>query len=94
MGAVSLLLRNISDVEERKYTIDIPGDVSLFDMLSTWSEENAPGLTKRVFDPETGDVSGTMMVIKNGRSVKSEDPRVTIVSPGDEITVFPIIVGG
>ena len=94
MGAVSLIIRNIPDIEEKTFSFDIPGDVSLFDMLSAWSEENAPGLTKRVFDPETGCISGTIMIIKNGRSVKSEDPRVTIVSPGDEITVFPIIVGG
>jgi len=94
MGAVSINLRNISDIEERTFSFDISGEVSLFDMLSAWGALYAPGLAKRVFDPETGGIASTIMIIKNGRSVKSDDPRTTIVSPGDDITVFPIIVGG
>jgi len=93
MGAVSIKLRNILDIEESTFTYDIPGQVSLFDMLNEWGVSNAPGLAQRVFDPETGGVASTIMVIQNGRSVKSDDPKKTIVTPGDEITIFPIIVG-
>ena len=94
MGSVSIQILKIPDIKESVFSYDIAGEASLFDLLNAWGAKNAPGLPKRVFDNETGGIASTILVLRNGRSVKSEDPRTTIVAPGDSITITPIIVGG
>jgi len=94
MGSVSIQLSNITDPAENMFTYDIDCAVSLFDMLSAWGAQSAPGLLKRVFDPESGSIASTILILINGRSVKSEDPRTTMVSPGDTIMIMPILIGG
>jgi len=94
MGSVSIRLLNISDIKESKFSYDIAGEACLSDVLNNWGAQNAPGFLKRVFDPETGSIASTILILKNGRSVKSEDPKTTMVSPGDVIIIMPILVGG
>jgi len=94
MGGVSIKLQNITSVKESLFTFDITNDISLFELLNSWGALHAPELPGRVFCAETGIIASTMMVIINGRSVKSDDPKTTMVSPGDEILITPIIVGG
>ena len=94
MGSVSIQLSNIKDVEESEFTYEIAGEASLFDMLNTWGAQHAPSLRERLFDPESGGIATTILILKNGRSVKSEDPKTTMVSPGDVLMIMPILVGG
>lgn len=94
MGVVSIQISNIPDVKESMFLYDIGDEACLFDTLNAWGTEKAPGVLKRIFDPETGSIAGTMIVLINGRSVKSEDPKKTTVSPGDVILIAPILVGG
>ena len=94
MGVASIQLSNIPDIKKSFFSYDIGDEASLFETLNAWGAEEAPGVLKRIFDPETGSIAGTMIVLINGRSVKSEDPKKTMVSPGDVILIAPILVGG
>ena len=79
---------------ENEFSYEVAGVVSLADLLNGWCSQNAPSLIERVFDKDTGCIAGTAMVLLNGRSVKSEDPKTLMVSPGDSISVMPILIGG
>jgi len=81
-------------VEENEFSYDISGEISLFDLLNTWGAQNAPGLLKRLFDPELGSIASMILILINGYSVKSDDPKTTMVSPGDIIFIKPVLVGG
>ena len=94
MGSISIQLSSISDIDESMFSYDIASEATLFDVLGTWGARDAPDLMKRVFDPETGGIAASILILKNGRSVKSEDPKMTMVSPGDAIIIMPILVGG
>ena len=94
MGGVSIKLTSFPGMEESVFSFDIACETSLFDVVSEWGAQNAPDILRRVFDLQTGGVAGNMLIIQNGRSVKSDDPKTTMVSPGDAITIAPIIIGG
>ena len=94
MGSVSIQLSNVSNIKERMFSYEIAGKASLFDVLNTWGAQNAPDLLKRLFDLETGSIASTILILLNGRSVKSEDPKTTMVSPDDAIIIMPVLVGG
>lgn len=94
MSCVTIRLSNISNMEESEFLYDIAGESCLFDVLNAWSAQNAPGPLKRIFDPEIGSIAGSILILLNGRSVKSKDPKTTMVSPGDVITIMPVLIGG
>jgi len=79
---------------DSSFTYEITGQITLTDLMYDWGRQNAPGVPDRLFDPVTGYIAGTMLVLLNGRSVKSDDPKTTMVYPGDVIYITPILIGG
>ena len=96
LGAITLSLSHgfLLNFERNEFLCEIAGETSLFDLLTGWCSENALELLERLFDKNTGAIAGTVMILLNGRSVKSDDPKTLMVSPGDNMTIFPILVGG
>ena len=94
MGSVSIRFANGFKLETNDYLFDITNTVSLADLMGAWCGQNAPEILGRLFKPETGEIAVSIMITLNGRSVKSDNPRMTMVSPGDSIFITPILVGG
>ena len=94
MGSVSIRLMNFPSVADGGFSHELTGETSLYELLSEWGGQCAPSILKRLFEPESGGVAATILILLNGRSVKSDDPKTTMVSPGDEITIAPILLGG
>ena len=96
MGTVSITLSPgfLLDLKDNEFSYEIPDSTSLAELLGGWCSINAPELIERIFDKETGGIAGTAMVLVNGRSVKSDDPKTLQIHPGDSISVLPILIGG
>ena len=94
MGSISITLSNLPDIGRDMFAYELESEKCLYDILRDWCEKSAPGFEKRLFDPVTGGIGATMLVLQNGRSVKSEDPRETMISPGDALSILPILIGG
>lgn len=94
MADVSIRVSSGFNLKEPEFRHDIAGQMNLFDLLTEWSAQNAPEVLKRFFDPETELIASTTLILLNGRSVKSDNPKTTMVSPGDSIYITPILLGG
>ncbi|MCL2166381.1 MAG: hypothetical protein FWH49_03735 [Clostridiales bacterium] len=66
----------------------------LTDLLEQWSSRDAPGAADKIMDRENGCIAAAVLILLNGRSVKSEDPETVLISPGDSIKIMPILLGG
>lgn len=94
MGSVAINLAPGFQREESAFTWEIPAPVCLADLLEDWGSRCAPELLGRLFDREAGGIAASILILVNGRSVKSEDPRATMVSPGDSVLIAPVLLGG
>ena len=94
MGTVSIHLMNGFQLEKNTFTFCIDDTMSLYDLMHEWGAQEAPEALGRLFHHETGYIAPTILILLNGRSVKSDDPRKTMVSSGDRIAVTTILVGG
>ena len=96
MGSVSITLSPgfLLELKDSEFSYDIPGSMSLNDLILGWCAKNAPELPERLFDKNTGGIAGNAMILLNGNSVKSEDPKKLLISPGDKISMHPILIGG
>jgi len=93
-GTVSIALSPAFQNAANSFAFEIAGPISLTALLNEWGSRNAPKLLAKLFDPETGFVADSILIVLNGRSVKSDDPETTIVSPGDSLYISPIVLGG
>ena len=94
MGSVSIRFSSGFDIPTTGFSYDITNTVSLVDLMNTWCGQNAPEVFGKIFDSETEYIAATMLITLNGRSVKSDNPKTTMVSPGDSLYITPILVGG
>ena len=94
MGSVTIKLASSFHLKENTFSWDIGDRTSLAELLSGWGAANEPELLGKLFNPETGFIAEMVLVLQNGRSVKSVDPKSTTVSPGDSIYITPILPGG
>lgn len=63
-------------------------DVLLASLFSTHNS-----LQDMVFD-ESGNIKGDVNILRNGRHIQSLDGIKTPLEGGDEIAIFPTVVGG
>jgi hypothetical protein len=94
MGSVSIRFSQSFKPAAGVFLHNIADPVSLFDLMRTWCGNNAPEVFAKLFEPKTEYIAGAMLITLNGRSVKSDNPKTTMISPGDVIYVTPILVGG
>jgi len=94
MGIVTIKLASSFRLEENIFSRETGGQTNLTDLLTGWGADHAPDLLGKLFDAETGFISEMVLVLLNGRSVKSGDPKTTMVSPGDSLYITPVLPGG
>jgi sulfur carrier protein ThiS len=94
MGSVSIRLAPGFSMEKNEFSYDIQEQTNLADLMVKWGSQHSPEALDRLFDPETEYIASTMMILLNGKSVKSDDPKTTMISPGDSIYITPILLGG
>lgn len=75
-----------------KVEIDLPAGSTVCDLLETLAS-SSPNLRDQIFDP-TGQVREDVNVMVNGRHILSLEGTKTLLSEGDEVALFPAVVGG
>lgn len=77
-----------------KYELDV-GDITLRELLDMLCKEFGDDLKSQVFDPKTNKVSNMLRVLVNGRHYTTLAGKLEIcLQDGDEIALFPPVVGG
>jgi len=94
MGSVSIRLMNGFYLEKDTFAYDVSDSMSLYNLLHEWGAKEAPEALDRLFDQTTGYIAQTILILVNGRSVKSDNPKTVMVSPGDTVAITTILVGG
>ena len=82
------------ELEDAGYSFPVSGQTSLADLLAGYCAEYSPETLEKIIDPRTRLIAAATLVTVNGRSVKSEDPETTMLSPGDSIYITRILIGG
>ncbi|MCL1848997.1 MAG: aldehyde ferredoxin oxidoreductase family protein [Clostridiales bacterium] len=70
------------------------GETNLYEVLYEWENEDGSAEMPKTIDESTGYAAASIMILLNGRSVKSEALKTVTVLPGDEIRITPIVIGG
>ena len=94
MGNVSIRLALGPILQEKAFSYNITEQISLADLMNEWGSQYAPEVLKQLFDPQTEYIAGSILILLNSRSVKSDDPRKTVISPGDDVFITRILIGG
>ncbi|MDR0469853.1 MAG: hypothetical protein LBH09_07770 [Peptococcaceae bacterium] len=94
MGIVSIKLSPDFQFTENAYALSVDKQMPLAVLLDSWGACYAPDFLAKLLNRETGMVAANILIILNGYSVKSEDPMLTMVSPGDNLFIAPILLGG
>lgn len=76
------------------FSFPLTDQMSLAGLLDEWCAQNAPETLDKLIDPQTQCIAASTLITINGRSVKSDDPETTMVSPGDRIYITKILIGG
>jgi MoaD family protein len=70
-------------------------DATIRDLLGHLSERFGKDFTDLIFDPSTGEISGHIRILVNGRHY-THLPNLldTELKEGDEVALFPPVAGG
>jgi MoaD family protein len=88
-----LTLRKVMDPQA---TVDFEGDVlTIDDLLGELSDKYGEDFRKIIFDPKTHALSRHIRILINGRHYSHLPEKLnTQLLDGDEVSLFPPIVGG
>jgi molybdopterin synthase sulfur carrier subunit len=71
------------------------GDITIGELLDQLCERFGEGLAAQVFDRDTDEVGHLLRVLVNGRHYTTlPDQLNTRLEDGDEVALFPPVVGG
>jgi molybdopterin synthase sulfur carrier subunit len=82
-------IRKLAGVEEHDWTQAAP---TVRELLKQLSHHNGAPFEKRVFDG--GRLSGTIILLVNGRNIEHLHGVDTTLGPDDVVAIFPMIAGG
>ncbi|MGP3667330.1 MAG: ubiquitin-like small modifier protein 1 [Candidatus Bathyarchaeota archaeon] len=83
-------LREIAGEKERTLELDKP--VTVYEALNILSEFYGEKFREEIFEAET--LTENLTILVNGLNIKTLDGVKTVLNDGDEISIFPPIVGG
>ena len=71
------------------------GDITIGELLDQLCDRFGDGLADQVFDRDTNQISHLLRVLVNGRHYTTlQDQLNTRLADGDEVALFPPVVGG
>ncbi|HPJ30369.1 MAG TPA: MoaD/ThiS family protein [Methanothrix sp.] len=80
------------DLLEGEMELDLAGGATVLDLLNQIAARSGD-LRYQIFNP-SGEVREDVNVMVNGRHFESLDGGKTPLSEGDEVAIFPAVVGG
>ncbi len=80
------------DLLDKKMEVDLPEGATVFDLLTSLASRSSD-LIDQIFDA-SGNIREDVNVMVNGRHFESLKGPETILSEGDEVALFPAVVGG
>ena len=87
---------HLQNAMEGKSPLEVETErATLRHLLDDLSERFGKDFSDLIFDPQTKDFAGHLMLLVNGRNYLSMPDRLdTELKDGDEVAIFPPIAGG
>ncbi|HII06543.1 MAG TPA: MoaD/ThiS family protein [Methanotrichaceae archaeon] len=80
------------DLLDKEMEVDLPDGAAVFDLLKNLVLRSAD-LKDQIFDA-SGKIKEDVNVMVNGRHFESLNGPETVLEEGDEVALFPAVVGG
>jgi molybdopterin synthase sulfur carrier subunit len=75
-----------------KIEVDLPEGSTVFELLKMLASRSTD-LSDQIFD-DSGKIREDVNVMVNGRHFESLEGPETVLAAGDEVALFPVVVGG
>lgn len=74
--------------------MELEDNVGVDGLLGKLVERYGERVVEHLFDPVSGQLQGRVMILKNGRNIRSLQALGTPLEDGDVVSIFPPVGGG